>query len=461
MNWVLALFAFAGVMAVMSTVVSVCVEAIHKVFGLRGRGLQDMLTALHDDVIAPIDPNLPDVTRPIPGPSSKYAKSFAKEMTRSPSYGSTSKYRHLANIPLLGLLSRRFQNLTKLQFVEQLPRTAFGQSLAGKPREEVRHTLNRVVYEFDRFGSGQTDFFRARAKILTTLVALVIVVMGNFNALTLYQHLATNDDTETSIQNLINNDAAMISSVVEQRRASIQAMADGGEVASEQLVAEVAAQLRDMSELGFPVGRQFFPYCSVPTNPGCSVEPAFSPVPLFPMPGTGHWYVSEAIPRMFTPEGFQWFIGMVATAGLIGLGSPFWFTLFKSMAGLVVRSQALTGNAKSAGAAVSGPALAPGELRRPKQPNPSLATPGDEPDLDVLTDAFLIVSGKDTGAAPVGRRLGAASADLTGDAPITAPVASIAPIASSSFVSADELGAPASNVRNGTDAPLSIRHLRS
>ena len=445
MNWVLALFAFAGVMAVMSTVVSVCVEAVHKVCRLRGGGLQDMLTALHDEVIAPIDPNQPEVTQPIQGSVTKQAKSFATEMRLSPSYGSNSRYRVLSSLPFFGLLNRRFENLSKLQFVEQLPRTQFGQSLAGKPREEIRSTLNRVVYEFDRFGASQTDFFRARAKILTTLIALLIVVVGNFNALTLYTYLAKDPGASSAISNIVQNNPEIVGQIVDKK---IQASMEAGEgdPQVEDLVISVAERFRDMKELGLPVGRAFFPYCLNPDAPGCDIETDIQPVKLPLLP-----YTSEAIPRMLTSEGFVWLIGMVATAGLIGLGSPFWFNLFKSLAGLVLRSQSLNASARAVGDTIAVSAPAPGELRRPREPNPSLAKPGDEPDLDVLTDAFLIVSGKDVGAPPVGRRLGDASADATGAA--VSPAATI--------VSADELGLQSTATPSDAGTLHGIRRLRT
>lgn len=447
MNWVLALFAFAGVMAVMSTVVSVCVEAVHKVFRLRGGGLQDMLMALHDEVIAPIDPNQPEVTQALAGPTSKQAKSFAKEMRASPSYGSNSRYRVVSSVPFMGLLNRRFENLSKLQFVEQLPRTAFGQSLANKPREEIRSTLNKVVYEFDRFGASQTDFFRARAKILTTLIAMVIVVVGNFNAITLYTYLAKDPGASSAISNIVQNNPEIVGQIVDKKIAESRA-AGQEEAQVEDMVVAVAERFKDMQELGLPVGRAYFPYCLNPDAPGCELADGEAlktvKIPLIP-------YESQAIPRMLTSEGFVWLIGMVATAGLIGLGAPFWFNLFKSLAGLVMRSQSFNASARAVGEATAVSAPAPGELRRPKEPNPSLAKPGQEPDLDILTDAFLIVSGKDTGAPPMGRRLGDASAEATGVVP--------APVAAPTAMSADELGA--ADARMGAGGLHGIRRLRT
>ena len=232
-----------------------------------------------------------------------------------------------------------------------------------------------------------------------------------------------------------------------------------GDPQVEDLVISVAERFRDMKELGLPVGRAFFPYCLNPDAPGCQEsegeatetegeEPREGPKKVR-IPFTS--YESQAIPRMLTSEGFVWLIGMVATAGLIGLGSPFWFNLFKSLAGLVLRSQSLNASARAVGDTIAVSAPAPGELRRPKEPNPSLAKPGDEPDLDVLTDAFLIVSGKDVGAPPMGRRLGDASADATG----------AAVSAAATVVSADELGLQSTATPSEAGTLHGIRRLRT
>ncbi len=390
MNWILALFAFAGIMAVMSTIASVVVEAIHKVFALRGGGLQEMLRALHDGVVMPLDPEYPDITSGQQGGSTKVASRFAKQMTQSPAYGGKGRWWWVANIPLLGIFRRRFENLSKLQFVEQLTQTDYGQRLSGMSRPQVKQSLNRLVYEFDRYGSGQSDYFRARAKVFTTIVALLIVSLGNVNALAIYSHLATNQSALNGVLNTFNSEEAL-SGFIEQK-VQEATFAEGQSGAATGLASTISSDFRVLSKSGFPVGRDFFPYCDVPENLGCDVKTFATSVDLFGL------YESEAIPRIITPEGFQWLLGMIATAGLIGLGATFWFNLFRAMASFALRNAAPGGAARSKSVEYV-PQTVAGEVRRPRG---SLASPGNEPDLDLLTDAFLTVSGKDVARTPTG-----------------------------------------------------------
>ena len=413
MNWVLAMFAFAGIMAVMSTVVSVVVEAIHKLFRLRSSGLKDMLVVLHDQVMSEIDDGSgakvggdnEDVSR-----GSASAHQFAKDMTRSPAYGTNYRSRWLAIIPLFGQLSRHFQSLSKLQFVEQLTTTEVGRNMATNlSRDQIRAALNRIVYEFDRFGAMQSAYFSSRAKIFTTAVALIIVVAGNFNAISIYTYLAKDDAASSHLANIIANDPDALVRLVDARIAYSEGL--GEDPNAQSLVANYADDIKELSTLGFPVGRKYFPYCSFLVGADgkiyegetrdnlladdfnarygpCEIDGWMPPINLAPN------YTSYALPRMFTSEGALWFIGMIATAGLIGLGAPFWYNLFKSLAALLVKAQPQATRAQ-AEQRWRDPRPAQGEIRRPFDgQRPELANPGGEPDLDVLTDAFLIVAGK-------------------------------------------------------------------
>jgi len=335
MSWILALFAFAGIMAVMSTIASVIVEAVHKVFSLRGNGLQEMLRALHDGVVMPLDPEYPEVSDGQLGGYSKPASKFAKEMTKSPSYGGKGRWWWISNIPLLNVFSRKFDNLSKLQFVEQLTQTDYGKRLSGMNRHQVKQsTLKGVI------SSLGTDEEKLQGFIQQSITTLNV------------------DASDTQVDSMAQS---------------------------------ITSDLRILSNAGFPVGRDFFPYCDAEANKNCDVSTLIEPVNLFNV------YTSEAIPRMLTVEGIQWFIGMIATAGLIGLGANFWFNVFRAMASFAVQMAPYN---RTIAAYVQQPAQDPrlktGEVRRPKDIKGSLASPGEEPDLDLLTDAFLTVAGKDT-----------------------------------------------------------------
>ncbi len=408
MNWILALFGFAGIMAIMSIIASVVVEAIHKVFSLRGSGLKEMLRALHDGVVMPLDPAFPEVQEGLEGGGTKEASKFAKQMMVSPSYGGKGRWWWISNLPGLNLFRRKYENLSKIQFVEQLTQTDYGKRLSGKDRSEIKTSLNRLVYEFDRYGEGQSNFFRGRAKVFTTIVALLIVSLGNLNALSIYRHLASDEGALNGVISFFQNDPELLNAYIDKRTSTLAAIdpQDAAETQITQAASTIKSDIRILSNAGFPVGRAYFPYCEVPSNPGCDVKTYKSGEPVNLL-----GYKSYAIPRIFTPEGATWFLGMIATAGLIGLGAPFWYNIFKLLATMAVRVHPVARQA-TAVMDVSQTSKVEGEVKRPPSPKGTLASPGEEPDLDLLTDAFLTVSGKDVlSRPPMGKRLGEASAD--------------------------------------------------
>ena len=106
---------------------------------------------------------------------------------------------------------------------------------------------------------------------------------------------------------------------------------------------------------------------------------------------------------------------MIGTTGLLALGAPFWFDLFRSLAALVTATRgadAVAGRAPPR-AAPEGPAT----LRDPARTDP-----------DALVEAFTLSRGASPaamGEATPGRRVGPSSASVVAR---TAPVDSIRPL---------------------------------
>ena len=64
MSFLLALAAFAAIVAVYSTVVTVLVEGLQKVLALRSAGMNEMLRAFYDQTLASLQPSdTPDTER--------------------------------------------------------------------------------------------------------------------------------------------------------------------------------------------------------------------------------------------------------------------------------------------------------------------------------------------------------------------------------------------------------------
>jgi hypothetical protein len=404
MNWLIALAAFAGIMAVFSTVVTVAVEAFHKALSLRRSGLQEMLRSMHTRVITRLDAGLPaDDEKSV----RKISSRFANVMTQSPSFGGQGRWWWPANWGL-NISQRRLEHLSKRQLAEQLAQTDFGKRLIRADRVTIQRALTELAYEFDRIGVAQSTYFKARAKMLSGVFAFAFVAIGNINAIEIYQHLANNEATAGRTINFVE---AVLS---EEMRSQPPTAGTEKQAVSEYLdsIEKVQAQTR------LPVGRAYFPFCEGLVLPG---EPA--PRRIDPrcrdtqakltlaIPFTD-WAVNlpSAVSEAFRSPGnwLIWLLSIIATAGLLGLGAPFWFDVFNKASSLVGRQVV---QAKTAAAAEDAKAC---------QPSLPAKRGGEDANAPEMTDSFLIAGGQAHRAvcngdvAPVGLRIGAASRETTG-----------------------------------------------
>lgn len=373
MSWILAVVGFAGVMAVLSTLVTVAVEAIHKGFAMRRSGLQEMMRAMHDNAIADWSPGKPIG---VGDGRSKEAIAFARAMTRNPAFGGGGRWWWPRNWPVLRniLFQPNLERLTALQFFEQLGQTEAGRAVIGRPIQEVRQFVQRTAQEFERYGEMQSDYFGRRAKSISALAAFALVAVGNINAVPVFQWLAAQQDPVATAARL---------QALQSEFAAAPAPNTG-------MTALYSANLQSLSLEGLPIGSAYFPYCdgSLET-PGC--ENARRDVVT--VAGLVDVNLSVA-QRIASLDGVTWILSIIATAGLLGLGAPFWFQLFRSLG-------SAAGGARALSAAIPAPTPAAAAVARPAQPN-----------LDDLTHAFL----RTAGAAPApGESISSASAAPTGD----------------------------------------------
>ncbi len=425
MNWLVALLAFAGIFAVLSTVTTIVTEGIHKLIAARSGGLQRMLRSLHhtmslDQADAASDLRV-DHRRA--DTSGKASKAFAAEMSSIPTKRDTFLERLAARTWILKRLGRRFDSLTKLQFVEQLAQTEFGRELATADRPAIERKIALMSYQFDRMGEAQTAVFRMRAKMLSSLAAFAFVVLANVNALEIYRHLASNEEAMSETLQFLNVQSSDGSSeqAITQRISDLQQTLNRLEAlpvdstgASVQQNAELIAGLREeasglrqsleqvdtqlsaLTVSGLPMGQSYFPYCG-DTNLFSGLAGMIGAGTGDDDAGAGTVVVTDAkcaaqanksvAQRVFlSSEGYVWLFCMIASAGLLGLGAPFWFNVFRTAA-------QMTGKV-----AVSNKASSESERQavvdHTRVAKTSIARPGKEPDLDTQVDVFLINSGR-------------------------------------------------------------------
>ncbi|MEM9738904.1 MAG: hypothetical protein AAF829_03480 [Pseudomonadota bacterium] len=416
MSLLLALVGFAAVVAVYSTIVSVLVEGVHKVFALRSAGMSEMLRNFYDQKLANLQPD--DTPAELGAPTatrshvaSPQSRDFALSMTRRAASENLRPW-YIRRWPIVGqILSSRVQKMSTLQFVERLAETPEGQALAGHDRPRLRRALTAAAYEFERIGEAQTEYFRSRANMVSVLAGITVAFFVNLDAITLYKELATNATLSARLATL--SDTARF-----QQAQQSFAAEDGASVAAVFDQSDLDGLKTTFLDMGVPVGRKMFPHCE---NYKAEVLESVSPEDYrdercgLPNqesvnetwqqtyeqfldgaePAWGQWFHyrwSRIAAIGQNPGTFgMWFLGVLIGGGLLGLGAPFWFRLFARGAAIVAPMARLTlsgpaGSAKpQAEVTASVPAEKLSAVRRPLDLRPA-----------ELERAYLTVIGRGT-----------------------------------------------------------------
>ncbi|RST87855.1 hypothetical protein EJC49_03250, partial [Aquibium carbonis] len=165
MAWLSATLAFATTMLVFALFVSSIVEALHRVFGLRHQGMRLTLEALYENVIE-------QRVRAADPHSTLDAATFADIiMTNRPLAGGAARP--------AGRVGRLVRWLTRGGASTNIPTEIFTQRLVDSRMVEVAEALSdtfvqNVAQQYEAYGKEISEFFRARAQLLSLLVAFVL-----------------------------------------------------------------------------------------------------------------------------------------------------------------------------------------------------------------------------------------------------------------------------------------------
>ena len=399
MSFLMALAAFAAIVTVYSTVVTVLVEGLHKLFGFRSAGMNEMLRAFYDENLSGIaekhklasgendDDDAEDFSR--------NGAAFADRITkRAPAQN--LRFWYLRSWPIIrSFFSSRRKSLTTLQFIEGLAETPEGRQLAKQSPEGLRASLRTVAYEFERLGEAQSAYFRSRANILSVLVGMAIAVFVNFDAIAAYKELSRNSELSARLTLTAQQDFA----------AGFRAEAAGSGADTDNTIIlndEMKKAAGNMRNLGIPTGRKMFPHCEgyahtsqAPTETGETQEAlantnyidarcgkkrqqdvnrvwatsfseylqrrgAESPGLL----GTPYYWLEYRAGRVAAVGNnmqtfLLWLLGILVAGGLMGMGAPFWFRVFTRLstitmpAAQVTLSQAASAKQKTTAATVA------------------------------------------------------------------------------------------------------------
>lgn len=422
MVWLEALLAFALTMLVFSTIVTLVVEAIHRILQKRQQGLRLLLEQLFERFVWPRFGGYLAAVSSGAITKEKARDEFVDALTGDQSRSEADKGSGIKKY----LLPPRLTSLTAMQFAERLAQTDVGKAILGKAEAELEALVKDLVQKFDRLGAEASEFFRARAQLFAVGISFVLAFAANFDALTVFKTYLREDDLR---QSMVANAEAIQKQYLEAaerlRKTEAEAatpaappaasLADTKRLA-QQLQADLADRRREIDKLladlrakGVPIGWSYFPFCHRPDaaepggtraylDPRCTalldnknrlasdrrrIACAISALSnartsLERVPNA----VADCLMRpaheleWFDPfvhgtaPFLYWLVSVIAAGALVGLGGPFWYDAVRSLSFVLQLLKPLAQAPKPAVAAAGEEAktAAAAEATKEKQP---------------------------------------------------------------------------------------------
>lgn len=192
-----AALAFAITMLVLAMVVTTIVETVHRILGLREKGLALMLCSFYDRVLArhcgrevgDIEGRRRFVEMMTVNRGPVGAAPFMPTMAfvPMPYRDARSEDRKFLNRIWSG---RRLNSLNLTSFMERLGSSEFGSGVVNRApfagEKGVEWLLKDIAQKFDAFGQEASEYFERRARLLSVVAGIVLAFVLNVNAFTLF-----------------------------------------------------------------------------------------------------------------------------------------------------------------------------------------------------------------------------------------------------------------------------------
>ena len=286
-----AALAFAITMLTLAMVATTIVETLHRIVGLREKGLAILLGNFYERVLVPRGAGRPadaeergafiDMMTVNRGPVGAAPLTFLARSLRLDARSEDGKF--LNRI----WSGRRLGSLRPTTFMERLGSSPHGarmiMGLNDGSEAGVELLLKDVAQKFDAFGLEASEYFEARARLLSVLVGFALAAALNVNALSLFDTFMRQPD--------------ITSAVIANSQPIDDAGARGGQAA-----ADADRAVRNLQGVGVPLG----------------------------------WNAASAaaLDRSHPFALARLVLGLALGGLLIGLGAPFWYRAVQTLTGI-------------------------------------------------------------------------------------------------------------------------------
>ncbi|MGF1860557.1 hypothetical protein [Photobacterium profundum] len=310
-------------MVILSTLVSAIVESIFQFRNKRQDYFREIISRLFDDIIwRRLKGNIyGQHVRNVPKPKEELIRGQAKEEFLNVMTSVTGlKTAQVDNFSksTFWKSEKKTERLTSIEFASRFAKTRSGKVIHSLGKEKAEIIVADLVRSFEDLSVGSTSDFRARARKWSLSVGMVLAFAINIDAFQIFKQL--------------NSDSKIAEQVIAATSEQLDELKQSG-FADEEILDTINKSIAVIGSVGLPVGRDYFPFCCASTiDQRCPINSDASN-------GTEQDREGKSVKRkcnyaLFEPWSYHhifWLLGVVSTGIFVGLGSPFWFQVFKRM----------------------------------------------------------------------------------------------------------------------------------
>lgn len=332
-----ACLALALTLAVFASAVTVLVEILHQSLRQRSRDLRGMLGAVFDGALT-------DRLGSKKADEKRLRQDFVDTLSTDKVLDDLVR-NHAGALKFFRGRIATVPAVTIEDAMHRLPRSAvFKECLAQLTQEELHQVLQEVMDCYGRFERAISDFFRARARVLSFLMGIFLATAVNVDAVRLFNRFA--QDPELTQQTIAKLESSLKEAEKTPSATGQVSQKTGNSAQSAQEdIHNALAQLNASQAVGLPIGWQYYPFCVAPDgktqiDPICQREKPRQAATGAGQKPSGQGAESSSArdvwhePLAWLYENGQtpfWVLCVVVTGLLIGLGGPYWFDLATSI----------------------------------------------------------------------------------------------------------------------------------
>jgi AcrR family transcriptional regulator len=204
------------------------------------------------------------------------------------------------------------ERVSTAELIEKIRRSKLGAELLTELNEEAKTIFDELGRRWDVVGDRFTESFRTHTRYWATAVALLLA-------------LALNIDSIFILDSYIRDHrvAEAVTARIDEIRTDAERAIDAARDTSATLVGDtltfqrLEAQIDRLTQAGLPIGWHYYPHACVVT----STDPA-----------TDRSARDACSARSGLSGLVLWILGIGLTAGLAGLGAPFWYDAVNGVA---------------------------------------------------------------------------------------------------------------------------------